>query len=100
MAVHDLNEHAICQAGGLDMILRAMDAHQEDFDVQNEAVDALDVLFGNDVEHNKVLAIVLAIAQASGNFRDEDKRAFQKKAFEVYSRMFSKADLAPLSISI
>jgi hypothetical protein len=97
MAVHDLNQHAICQAGGLDMILRAMDAHKEDFDVQNEAIDALDAFFSIDVEHNKVLAIVLAIAQALGNFRDEDERAFQKKAFEVYSRMFSQADLAPPS---
>jgi hypothetical protein len=95
MAVRALNQHTICQTGGLDIILQAMDTHKEDFDVQKEAIDALDVLFSNEVKHNKVLAIVLAIAQALRNFKDEDKRAFQKKAFEVYGRMFPQVDNAP-----
>jgi hypothetical protein len=72
MAVHTRNQHAIFQEGGLDIILGAMDAHKENFGVQKEAIGALDVLFSHDV-----------IAQALGNLRVDEKRAFHEKASKV-----------------
>jgi hypothetical protein len=89
LAVDARNQSAIFQLPGLEYILREMANYTEDYDIQTAALDALGFLFSNNEDIQSIVKndVVVAIGRALGNFSGDEKVAFQKKAFDVLSRM-------------
>jgi hypothetical protein len=88
LAVDARNQYKILQRTGLEYILREMANHEEDYDIQTTALEALCFLFSNNEDILSIVKddVVVFIDRALGNFKGDEKVAIHKKAYDVLSR--------------